>query len=117
MKNEHGPKLLLKVENMLIEIMGCLRNYPKTARYTLGEKTELALLNGAENIFYASFNPKQRLERLREARVNFQMVNWLLRIAQRQKFVSVGLSEQLAGDLAEVGKMLSGWIKTCESSK
>ena len=110
-----GPKVLLKIENLMIEIMKCLRNYPKTERYTLGERTESALLSGAENVFYASFNAKSRVERLKEARTQFQMVTWLLRIAQRQRFISEGFYENVSADLIEVGKMVTGWIKTCEN--
>lgn len=115
MKNEQGPKILLKLENLLIEVMICLRKYPKAERYTLGEKTELTLLLGSENIFYAAFNANNRLEKLREARVQFQMVKWLFRIAQRQNFLSAGHCEKLSLELIEVGKMVSTWIKTCES--
>lgn len=109
-----GPKVMLKVENLLIEVMQCIRNYPKTERYTLGERTELTLLSAAENIFYASYNQDARTQRLKTARTQFQMATWLLRLARRQSFISDGFYEKMSTDLIEIGKMISGWIKTSE---
>jgi hypothetical protein len=114
MKDVQGPKVLYKIELLLIEIMKSVRNYPKVERYTLAERTEKTLLNGAENVFYASYNSALRLERLREARTQFQMVNFLLRVAKRQNFISEAFYAQTSGDLVEIGKMITGWIKTVE---
>lgn len=117
MKNVQGPKVLYKIESVHIEIMKSTRNYPKAARYTLAERTEKALLSGAECVFYASFNQFLRMDRLREARTHFQMVTFLLRIARRLGFVSDGFYEKISEDLSEIGKMISGWIKTVESDE
>lgn len=117
MRDTQGPKVLLKIENVMIEIMKSVRNYPKVERYTLAEKTERTLLDGAENIFYASFNASARHSRLSEARTQFQMVNFLLRIAKREHFISEAFYEKITLDLVEIGKMITGWIKTIESGK
>lgn len=101
----------------MIEIMKALRNYPKVERYTLAERTEKILLEGAENVFFASYNSSTRIERLKEARTQFQMANFLLRIAKRQSFISEGFYEKITLDLSEVGKMLTGWLKTCEAKR
>lgn len=115
MKDTQGPKVLLKIENVMIEIMKSVRNYPRVERFTLAEKTEKTLLDGAENIFFASFNASTRSLRLREARTQLQMVMFLLRIAKRQNFISEAFFEKISLDLIEVGKMVTGWIKTTES--
>ncbi len=116
MKDVQGPKVLYRIESLLIEIMKSVRNYPKVERYTLAERTERTLLNGTENVFYASYNSATRLERLREARTQFQMVTFLLRIAKRQQFISESFYAKTSEELVEIGKMITGWIKTTEST-
>ena len=96
--------------------MKTLRNYPKVERYTLAERTEKILLDATENVFFASYNARTRIERLKEARTQFQMAGFLLRIAKRQGFISEEIKKKVTYDLIEVGKMISGWLKTCESS-
>jgi len=101
----------------MIEVSKSLRNYPKVERYTLAERTEKMLLGGAENIFFAVYNARTRMDRLKEARTQFQMVTFLLRIAKRQGFISEGFYEKITLDIVEVGKMISGWLKTCEVTR
>jgi hypothetical protein len=114
MYQNNASLLLQKIENTFLEVLSTLKRYPKAERYTLGEKTEKILLDATEAIYAASYSPKSRIENLEKARIQFQMVIFLFRIARRQSFISEGAYEKIAAELVEIGKMVSGWLKSIE---
>ncbi len=114
MDQNSASLLLQKIENVFLEILPALKRYPKAERYALGEKTENVLLDATEAIYTASYSPKFRVENLEKARVQFQMVIFLFRIARRQSFISEGAYKNISTELIEIGKMTSGWLKTLE---
>lgn len=107
-----GPQVMLKIEMIMMDILERLNHYPKNEKYTLGERTELKLLDGVEAVHYATFNPEVRLQKLRAARTHFELVLMLLRVARRKSFISEGYYKKISEDFDEIGKMISSWIKT-----
>lgn len=114
MQGNHGPQVLQKIETLIIKIGPFLRRYPKAERFTLAERTEKLLLDSIESIYWATYSKNDRLLKLKSARVQLQIATLLLRLARRQSFLSEGAYEDLALDMIEAGRMLSGWIKACE---
>ena len=117
MRESHGPRILQKIESLLLELQPLLSQYPKTQRYALGEKTETSLLEGIRSIYGATYSKEDRLSCLKFARVELQIVGMFLRIARRRGFLSEGAYENISLNLVEVGKMTSGWIKSTEQSQ
>lgn len=87
-------------------------HFPKTSRYTLGEKIDSLLVETIENIVVASYLSKQeKLPYLKQGLVKldvlkfFLQVGWEIKALDNKKYIT--LSEQLN----EIGKMLGGWNK------
>ncbi len=114
MAKTQGPKILQKIESLYIEIIPILKRYPKAEKYTLAEKTENFFLDAIEEIYWSTYNRIDRSIHLSNARIKFQMVGFHLRVARRMGFVSEGLYEKISIEIVEIGKMISGWIKSVD---
>ena len=90
-----------------------LRDFPKTSRYTLGQKIDALFLEVVENILKAGYSNKAEKQIfLKRTSVKldllkfFLQISWEIESLENKKYIS--LSEKLN----EVGKMLGGWIKS-----
>ena len=89
-----------------------LLHFPKTSRYTLGEKIDSLFVEIIENIIIASYLSRQeKLPYLKKGLVKLDVLKFFLQAAweinalDNKKFIA--LSEKLM----EIGRMLGGWNK------
>lgn len=95
---------------------GYQNDFPKSLRYTLGEKIDSTFIKILEYLFIASYQSKDaKLSTLRLiVRKNdvlkfFLHVSWELHALDNKKYLAI--SEKLS----DLGKMLGGWKKGLES--
>tara|TARA_Y100000310_G_scaffold31967_2_gene30313 strand:- start:550 stop:930 length:381 start_codon:yes stop_codon:yes gene_type:complete len=89
-----------------------LKHFPKTTKYTLGEKIDSSFLEAIEFVFTASYLSKQQ-KRPFVQRVSskidllklFLQIAWEVKSLNNKKYIA--LSEKLD----EIGRMLGGWNK------
>lgn len=85
---------------------------PKSARYTLGEKIDVCLLETAEFLFSASYVPtSERFLFVRRAGAKLDLAKFFLQIAWEIKALDTKKYAMLSEKLDEIGRMLGGWIK------
>ena len=90
-----------------------ITSFPKTKRYTLGQKLDNVTLGTIELIITASYLPtEQKLPLLEKASIKLDLLKILLRLAFETKSVSNNKYQELVSHLIEIGKMLGGWIKS-----
>ena len=93
-----------------------LPHFPKTSRYTLGEKIDSLFVEIIEYIVIASYLSKQeKLPYLKKGIIKldvlkfFSQVAWEIKGLDNKKFI------ELSEKLVEIGKMLGGWKRGIES--
>lgn len=90
-----------------------LITFPKTKRYTLGQKIDQISLDIIEFITTAGYLSKeQKLPVLNKVSIKLDLLKMLLRLSWETKCLDNNKYQQLTSPLMEIGKMLGGWIKT-----
>ncbi len=89
-----------------------LHHFPKTSRYTLGEKINLLFIEVIEFAFIASTLYKsKKLPYVQRAAVKldtlklFLQIAWEIKALDNKKFIT------LSDKLNETGKMFGGWLR------
>ena len=89
-----------------------LPNFPKTSRYTLGEKIDSLFLEVTELAFLASYFYKaQKLPYVQKAVVKLDLLKFFLQISWEIKAIDNKKFILLSEKLNEIGKMLGGWLR------
>lgn len=87
--------------------------FPKSKRFTLGQKTDQITLDILELVITAGFLPReQKLPTLQAISIKLDMLKILLRLARETNCLENNKYQQLVSQIIEIGKMLGGWIKT-----
>mgnify|MGYP001587801028 CR=1 FL=1 len=86
--------------------------FPKTKRYTLGQKIDQITLDIIELTITATYlTREQKLPVLQKISTKLDLLKILLRIAQETNCLENNKYQQLVSQTIEIGKMLGGWIK------
>lgn len=87
--------------------------FPKTKRYTLGQKLDQITLDVIELTITAGYLPReQKLPALQKISIKLDLLKILLRLSSETKCLDNNKYQQLISQILEIGKMLGGWIKT-----
>jgi len=90
-----------------------LHKFPKTQRYTLGQKCDVYILNLLEHTILCS-NIKDRnkkLSHLEIASAKLDVLKLLIRISKDTKCISNVQYLNIQSLINEIGKMIGGWLK------
>lgn len=85
--------------------------FPRSHRFTLGERVEARLFDLIELLEHARFGYR-RAEALDQANVKVQVAAALLRLACDLKFLSPGQYGELGERLTSVGRQVGGWRRS-----
>lgn len=86
--------------------------FPKIYRSTVTQRLMGAVLDFQEALFEAqAYSDKIRLRHLRRADAHLNKVRLYLRLAHHWGWLSTGQYEHASRMVAEVGRLLGGWIK------
>lgn len=86
--------------------------FPKHERYTLGEKTENAILESIEIFVYVNQISKYEKEKiLLKANSKIELLKILFRMILNCKIIENREYLEIENRLQEIGKMTQGWIK------
>jgi len=89
-----------------------LPHFPKTARYTLGEKIDALFIRTIEYIFTASHLYKtEKLPYIKKAISSLDLLKFFLQVAWEIKALDNKKYLELSKHLNEISKMLGGWIR------
>lgn len=87
--------------------------FPKTKKYTLGQKIDHVTLEIIELTITAGYLPKyEKLPQLQKASIKLDLLKILTRLAWKTKCLNNNRYQILSSQLSEIGKMIGGWIKT-----
>jgi hypothetical protein len=88
---------------------------PKQDRYALWQRCENLVLDVLEELLLASQVPKaHKLEPLRRASINLDLLRVLLRLARDVKAIGLTQYVRTQQTIDEAGRMLGGWIRSVQ---
>jgi len=88
------------------------RNFPKTERFSLGQKISQTFIEVLELSFTASYlAPEQKLILLTKASSRLDVLKFFVQLAWESKLIPTEKYAELSKRLDEIGRMLGGWRK------
>lgn len=102
--------ILIKLKVVYILWQQYLTTFPKTSRYTIGNKIDMLLIEIIEAVNVAVFLDKQNklpyiklgIKKLDTTKI-FIQISWEIKAVDTKKYM------ELSGKIFEIGKMLGGW--------
>lgn len=87
-------------------------NFPKKARYTLGDKIDARFLNVLELVSIATYQgPVEKISTLDRATMGVDVLKFLLRVAWELHILDEKKYATLSDGVQEVGRQIGGWKK------
>jgi four helix bundle protein len=104
-------QILQKTYDMMLYVYPALTQYPKSERHTLVAEIKTTMANMVRLIIRAN-KERQKLEHLRQLDAELELLRTQVRLSMDLQFLPIRKYEQWSRLLAEIGKMLGGWIKS-----
>ncbi len=92
-----------------------ITTFPKTKRYTLGQKLDNVTLDILELLFSVPSN-QDKIEILQKISTKVDLIKVLLRLAKDSQALQNNKYLGLESILQEIGRMLGGWIRSTKQS-
>jgi hypothetical protein len=107
-------KVYQKWEDMELYLHNALLNYPKAVRFTIAAETEKLSMEIGSSIVRANAvrSKSEKIRNIERADVLLTMLKVHIRIGMKMQYVDMKKWVILAGQTAEIGKMLGGWLKS-----
>jgi len=102
-----------KSYELILWIYPTVNKFPKYQRFILGQHIENTILKILEGVIEAN-QERNKFLYLKKISVNLDKLRILIRLSKDFKFISIRQYEFGARKINEIGKMLGGWIKSCQ---
>ena len=97
-------------------LLSLAEKFPRSQRFVITQRLQNAALNFQEAIIEAnSLHGALRAERLRFADAELRKVRLYLRLCEKWKWMTSGQHRHVSEMVAEIGKLLGGWLKLSHS--
>ncbi len=93
----------------------CITTFPKTKRYTLGQKLDNLALEIFELLFSVS-SSQNKIDTLQKISIKLDLLKILLRLSKDSQSLTDKKYLELQLILQEIGKMLGGWIRSTKQN-
>ena len=94
-----------------------LPNFPRTIRFTLGEKLDLLLLKIMAIVFTASkLCKEEKLPLVQKASTYIDHAKFFLQIAWEMNLLDDKKYARISEHIADIGKMTGGWIRQLKAN-
>jgi 23S rRNA-intervening sequence protein len=99
----------------LIWLVPTVEKFPKSHKFTIGDRIETAALGVLEALIEATYI-RNRAQHLREANLGIEKLRFLLRLAADLRLLDRRRYEHAARMLDETGRLIGGWMKAHSAS-
>ena len=104
--------VLVRVFDMLDWLLPKSEKFPRAYRFTLTQRMMDAALDVQDRLFEAQSHAGPRRQGLlRDADAALNRLRLYLRLAHRWRWLSDGQYRHISGQIAEIGRLLGGWIR------
>jgi hypothetical protein len=108
--NNQLPKIVQDCHNLLLWLIPILDKFPRSRRFTLGERLESGLLDLLTELIEATYN-KQKKPALLNANRQIEIIRHLWRLAYELKSIPQRRYLHGAGLINEIGRQIGGWLR------
>lgn len=108
--------ILEKVYELILWLYPTVNKFPKSQRFVLGQRIETVSLGILEKIIAAN-QSRAKIAYLKKTSIELDTLRYLVRLSKDLHFISLRQYEFAAQKINEIGKMLGGWIKFCETGQ
>lgn len=105
-------KIFTKTEHLLYRIYPNLINFPKAEKFALSQDIKLNFFELLKSISLADKVKSKRMLHSQEADGYLQLLKVQFKLAYKRKYISKGFFKDIDLELTEIGKMLSGYIRS-----
>ena len=100
-----------KMYDLILYIYPVLVQFPKSEKFSMVAEIKKSCFEILRLITRAN-KEKQKLEHLRKLDANLELLRTQIRLSVDLKFIPIKKYEVISKYLAEIGRMLGGWIKS-----
>jgi len=110
--NKDEMIILTQTYDLVMWLLPRSMKFPKSQRFVLTQRLQNALLDFQESLFMANAHAGQeRLQHLRDADAHLNKLRLYLRIARQSEWLTVAQIEHVSKLVAEIGRLLGGWLR------
>lgn len=110
------PQAVQSCHELLLWLVPQLDKFPRTRRFTLGERIETGLLEVLELLVEAAYT-RNKDTSLRRANLKLEVVRHLWRVAHELKVMATRQYEHGARLMDDVGRQIGGWLRSHPTSE
>ena len=108
--------IFTRTYDLLTWLLPLTEKFPRSQRFIVTQRLHNALLNFQEYLIEANaLRNRQRTEKLKLADIELRKIRLYLRLSQRWNWISDGQYRHVSSMVAEIGKLLGGWLKSVTS--
>ena len=111
MKKNKEIKVLPLIYDLLLWYAPKIAQYPKSYKFTLGQRVTDGMLNILEAVIEAKYAAKKKAHFLRRANLELEKLRFLIRLSKDLQCINLKTYEFSANKINEIGKMVGGWEK------
>lgn len=108
--------IFVKTEAFLVWLLDHTRKFPKYERFRLAKVIEEAAF-AFHACLIAAARPENTRQHLRQADIELDKLRAYLRLALECRYTSRNQYGYAAQQTAELGRLLGGWLKTCDGEQ
>ncbi|HEY5064038.1 MAG TPA: diversity-generating retroelement protein Avd [Xanthobacteraceae bacterium] len=94
----------------LLWLLPAVEKFPRSRKFTLGDRIENAALNVLEALIEATYT-RQRTQHLQRANLGIEKLRFLIRIATDLRLLDARRYEHAVRALDDTGRLIGGWAK------
>ena len=108
--------IFTRTYDFLSWLLPLAEKFPRSQRFVVTQRLQSAVLNFQEAIIEAnSLRGLLRVEKLYLADAELRKVRLYLRLCEKWKWMSAGQYRHVSEMVAEIGRLLGGWLKASHS--
>ena len=110
------PQAVQSCHDLLLWLIPQLDKFPRSQRFTLGERLEVGVLEVLELLVEAAYS-RHKDQPLLRGNLRLEVVRHLWRLAHELKVIATRQYEHGAKLFDELGRQIGGWRRSRESSQ
>lgn len=113
---EQNLLIFKKYTDLYYYAYNLLEKYPKQERFALSTDIKNSLNTSLKLILYAQkvFEPKEKIKYLNKLDAELVYQRFVIRVSYKKRYISSNNYRVWSYKITEIGKMLGGWIKSCQ---
>ncbi|MEK4713486.1 diversity-generating retroelement protein Avd [Sporosarcina sp. FSL K6-5500] len=101
-----------KAEMLLDFVYPIVVNFPKSEKFALSQEIKQAFYAVLRNIMLANNIRHKRRQYQEEVDAYLKLIPVLFNVAKKQKYITQTKNTQIQKSIAEIGRILGGWMKS-----